>query len=234
MMSSSASVLIVCLANACRSPLAAALLLDRLGAAAPAMPLKVGSAGVAVVRGGARCEWSLSKDPRASSAGPVTARSKRDVGTAPRAATRADLARATLILGADRSVVSELIRLAPAERERMFTLKEAAALARLAVADTGDGFPRLRESTTTHVRHRDLAQLVADMDGSRGWLPVEHHNHSRRFGRSRSWSTTLDVPDAHSAGERVQHPTMFRELSTAIDALAASLALVSPCAGTAG
>jgi protein-tyrosine phosphatase len=112
------SILVVCAANVCRSPLAELALRRGLGADSA---ISVSSAGVRAVEGDAICalvssshddgEWG--EQARAHRARPVTI----DL-----------IEQSSLILTASRDIRGELVRLAPRSRDWMFTLKEAAHL----------------------------------------------------------------------------------------------------------
>lgn len=121
--SDGADVVIVCTANRCRSPLAAALLRDR--AAAAGLPWMVGSAGVHARRGDVT-------EPEAVEV-------LREIGVAATAepARRLDaaaLAGAGLVLTAERRHRSHVLELAPAKVGRVYTLLEFARLVRAAGA----------------------------------------------------------------------------------------------------
>ena len=200
--SSSPLVLFVCVANACRSPSAAALFAHRVAAEGVRSPVRVASAGTDAVPGSPRCEWAKT---RLRSLGVDKKVIER--GTA-QPITEGRLREATLILSADRLVGSQIIRMDPSARARLFTLKEAAVLSRLVLES------QAADASASH----DLDWLVAELDATRGLLPLERPSR-RPLGvgrrRPRHWSKRFDVPDAHSDGEHVRHATMFGELQAA-------------------
>jgi protein-tyrosine phosphatase len=117
-------VLVVCRANVCRSPLARAVLRTSLGdgvdvVAAGTHP-PVGSPACSLVRARVEAEAWL----------PPT--------TGAHAVTVADLRSADLVLGADRTVCADVIALLPAARPRVFTLREAGPVARIALGSARD------------------------------------------------------------------------------------------------
>ncbi|WP_375485162.1 hypothetical protein [uncultured Jatrophihabitans sp.] len=205
----------VCQANVCRSRLAAAFFKRGLREAGLEGAARVATAGTHALPDRGCCEWALANvdqdDRRAMLADdptPVTAQLLDD---------------ASLCLGLDREVHAALIRLSPPARPKIFTLKEAAALAQLAIADNSSR----GQNTDFDWRggsERDLAWLVVEMDAARGWLPVQPDG-PRRFRRSLTWSKSLDVPDAHDDTRRaVRHQITLAELQPAVVSLAASVA----------
>ncbi len=116
-MSESFQVLVVCVGNVCRSPLAARLLADRL--AASPRPFQVTSAGT---RGlvGAPMEPAAAAELRRLGGDP-----EGFVASRLRAAEVHD---ADLVLTATRRLRSQVLELAPAALRRTFTLRELALL----------------------------------------------------------------------------------------------------------
>jgi protein-tyrosine phosphatase len=107
------SVLVVCSANQCRSPMAAALLARELARRDP--DVRVTSAGV------------LADDGSPATAGTIKAARSLDVdlrGHRSRAATGAVVAGSDLILGMERMHLREAVVLDPLAFSRAFTLKE--------------------------------------------------------------------------------------------------------------
>lgn len=110
-------VLMVCVGNVCRSPLAERMLAAR--AAAAGLDLEVGSAGVDALVG----------DPiDASAAAELTRSGGSALDFAARQLTPALVAEADLVLTATKDVRVQVLRVAPAAMRRTFTLVEFAAL----------------------------------------------------------------------------------------------------------
>ncbi|WP_456237999.1 arsenate reductase/protein-tyrosine-phosphatase family protein, partial [Marisediminicola senii] len=109
-------VLVVCTANVCRSPFAAALLANRLVAADPGTTITVSSAGSRAHHGAAACEVAAAM---ATDGGfPILGHASRplDVST---------IEGADLILTAEAAHRSAVSRLVPGARARTFTISEA-------------------------------------------------------------------------------------------------------------
>lgn len=141
------SVLIVCRANVCRSPLAALLMERYLEAAGRSGEVVVRSVGTDVTPGAPTCqeaaEWSGV--PGADCATGLTS---------------ADLAAADLVLAADRVSRSACASLGPGCRPRLFTLRQAAHLAEAVEAERPLNIePEAR-----------LRWLVGEWDAARGLL----------------------------------------------------------------
>lgn len=192
-------VLVLCTANMCRSPLAAAIIGLDAGDLCERGLLVVESAGIRVEPGEAMCPASADfagLDPRAHAAREVTAELLDAAG---------------LVLAMDRTHRAAAARLAPACRPRMFTLRQAAAVA-AAVAETvgagalPDGAPPL--PTTTADR---LAWLVAEMDAARGT-------------RSGVPQEDDDIVDLHGPQP---HPQVFGQVAEAATALAEAMRRLS-------
>ena len=115
-MSETFGVLVVCLGNLCRSPLAERLLRSRL---ADEAAVDVSSAGVRAVVGA----------PMDASAALELSRLGGDsAGFVARQLTAAMVTEADLVLTATRALRSKVVELAPAALRRTFTLRELAAL----------------------------------------------------------------------------------------------------------
>jgi protein-tyrosine phosphatase len=138
------SVLVVCTANRCRSPLVAATLAYR--AAEAGLPWTVGSAGVRT-RSGETTEAETLEALRESGI-PSARQPVRQIDEAIAAGS-------DLVLTAERSHRSEVLRLAPGTVGRVFTLLE---------------FERLLEAAQRHELHsrvNTLTELAAYADSAR-------------------------------------------------------------------
>lgn len=209
-------VLLVCRANVCRSPLAARLLADRLGASGS--PFLVTSAGVAAIPTVEMC--------------PVAQAALSNAGVAelgphvPRMLDPDDLAGADLVLGADTEICHELLRTDPLSRPRTFTFREAAPIAALAheqSAAGATGVPALRA-------------LVGRMADARPavWAGPEGVPPPRPWWRRHAAAdgSPWDVTDAHLGARARLHNGVTRQVVDAIEALAEVLARASAGAST--
>ena len=170
-------VLVVCRANVCRSPLARAVLRSTLGdgvdVVAAGTHAPVGSPACSVVR--ARVEAEAWIPPT----------------TGARAVTAADLRSADLVLGADRTVCADVIALLPAARPRVFTLREAGPVARIALGTTPDATRPV--GARELVRRMPAARAVAwhaDAAGATG-------RRRRGAGPAQPEGARWDVADGH-------------------------------------
>lgn len=133
-------ILVVCLGNICRSPLAEAALREELSAAGLADEVSVDSAGTG--------DWNVGKppDPRMIAAAGDTGLTL--TGTA-RQIAAADLAGSDLILVMDRSNLADVRALAPDDdtRRKVHLFLEYAGQGQVDVPDPyygdEDGFPRV-------------------------------------------------------------------------------------------
>jgi protein-tyrosine-phosphatase len=203
------TVLTVCSANTCRSPLMAGILERSLLAHPFGIHVQVTSCGVNATRGQPVC--------------PDTARLARSndllwqVFERHRSAPLSDdlIAQADLILTADRQLRSDVVkRASPRSVARTFTLREAAQLAASATPDmqAEDPDERLRRRTAQLNLGRGLTGLPAVerlAALTRPWRPVAVHTH--------------DVPDAHG-DPRAPHSVVHRLVVPAAEQLIAFLA----------
>lgn len=193
-------ILVVCSANACRSPLAAALLaaaFDR----ADVEGVEISSAGTAAVPGGPPCARVLEASRH------LDLDVFRMVHHRARELTSAQVRAADLVLAADRSGRAAVARLAPGTSTRHFTLREAAELAQ-AVS------PPPEREVLGDLEDR-LASFVHALHGQRGMTPQPRVGRMR--SRFRPWQSTIvhshDVPDAHVERPGL-HPGVIDLLST--------------------
>lgn len=198
-------ILVVCTANVCRSPLAAALLAEELfteKGAGPTHGIEISGAGVGAVVGAPACREI--RRTAAAQGLPDTAL----VHHRARQLTVDEVAAAHLVLASDRQVRSTVLRMAPDVSPRVFTLREAAALAE--AADDGLGTSGVAPPRGTDAEHR-LRDLVAAMHASRGLTEMP------RTRRLLALPVTLrplavhdhDVPDAHQR-DLAPHRVVFR------------------------
>jgi protein-tyrosine phosphatase len=161
-----ARILVVCTANACRSPLAEQLLRARLAGWLPT-EFSVSSAGT-------RAAYN---HPACREAGRLLERLGLDqAGHQPRQLTRELIDGAQLVLTAERDHRAAVARLAPEARWRTFTLREAAALAVEAAraadprGDLGQAAPadRLADFVEELNRARGLVEPTFDIADGHG------------------------------------------------------------------
>ena len=197
------TLLTICSANICRSPLAVAVLEHALTAQGLNHRITLRSRGMDVDEGQRFCELALQV-ARSNGVWTKLADSHRATALEPR-----DLYAAELILAADRSVRSRVIKLDPRAGERTFTFREAAALARLVAVDDQD-------------RPHDLSGFAAALNDNRGLidLPALERPSSLPWHRLRLHA--YDVPDAH-LDPHISHRVVYRTLVPAVQELAGHL-----------
>lgn len=183
------TLLVVCTANVCRSPLGERLLQLHL---APALGIDVSSAGVRGLVGAEMCPVSALELP---SGDPFPARHVA------RSLERDLVMTADLVVTMEREHRSAAVRLAPGAQSKVFTLSEALMLAR--GLDERGGPPAA-----------DLATLAKQLHGMRGIVvPQAPEEAKRRLFRRRPHPadplTIVDGhgldPDSHSAATRQVH-----------------------------
>lgn len=183
-------ILFVCAANVCRSPLSEVLLRRGLE---DCPEIRVESAGTHARTGAAIC--SLVADQLSGDGRVDDAQAHRS-----RPLTAELLGEATLILAADREVRSDVVRMAPQVRDRVYTLREAAYL--------GDGF-----SSDASARRVGTVSLYSmHLDGARAAKsPVPAR-------RSRWWRAQVadgrDIVDGHTQGAR-EHGRTLHDITEA-------------------
>jgi len=179
--SDSYTVLVVCSANVCRSPLAALLLEDALQRGpAPATGVRILSCGHQADPGQPACADAVRW---AGAHGFPAARLDRHLSCS---LDQVLLASADLVLAVDRRARAAVVRLSPVAAERTFTLREAALLS------AGSGVPALLPPS-------DDTDPAARLNGARGLTDLPDVTTVR--SGLRPWHThrihAHDVPDAH-------------------------------------
>jgi protein-tyrosine phosphatase len=221
-------ILVVCTANVCRSPLAAALLTENLlteNGPGPTPGIAISGAGVGAVVGAPACREM--RRTAATQGLPMTRLHHHRA----RQLTVGGVTAADLVLASDRQVRSAILRMAPDVAPRVFTLREAAALAE--AADDGLGTPGVRSLRGIDAEHR-LRDLVAAMHASRGLIELP------RTRRLLALPVTLrplavhdhDVPDAHQR-DLAPHRVVFRLTADAAHRLGWVLSATASAPATA-
>lgn len=204
----------MCAANVCRSPTAAKLFTADLPDSL-AHELAVESAGVAVEPGSPWCPTAKKWVKRHR--GPIDLAGEHSS----RWLTADGISGAHLILAADVEVKSVVLRADLEARTKLFTLLEAAMLARGVAAGLGDSHGGLASANVLELedlpRKRGgprLSWLVAEMDAARGLVvPVRR---GRRAG-------TMDILDPHSGRRGASHRIALQAVSDAVLSLGASM-----------
>lgn len=208
------TVLVVCSANVCRSPMAAAVLQRAFKNTQLSRVTDVSSCGV-----NARLELPMCDKITSGVLAPGAAvRVRENHRPSPLAAER--LLGADLVLAADRSIRSAAVRMEPSVHERTFTLREAATLANFALSSAS--VPEQTNATRT------LQWFVAEMNDTRGLagLPkvVKYRLHSRPWRRVPVHAH--DIPDEHRQDE-VPRGIVQHLVVSATEDLAATLLKVT-------
>ncbi|WP_435749118.1 hypothetical protein [Microbacterium sp. PMB16] len=193
------SILVVCAANVCRSPLAELALRRGLGSGST---ITVSSAGVRASAGDPICTLVASLHDDDDWTAQAKAHTAREV-------TAELIEQSTIVLAASREIRGELVRLAPRSRDWMFTIKEAAHL--------GAGF-----SSTASDR---VVEYVAHLDRARSRAvplaaPGDIGSRVRRLLGGRTSVDPTSIADRH--GSRGHRETVT-EVQTSIDTILAQL-----------
>jgi protein-tyrosine phosphatase len=200
------TLLAVCAANICRSPLALAALDQALMTYGFRRQIVLRSRGEQADPGRPVCEHALRVAQR------------HDLDTrlidSHRAVLldRAELRSTDLILTADRTVRAAVLKLDPRLAQRTFTFREAAALARLVSSDPEDDADR----------PRDLAGFAAALNDNRGLIELPALERAQVLPWHRLKVHSHDVPDAH-VDAQVSHRVVYRTLVPAVQELVGHL-----------
>ncbi|WP_354293213.1 hypothetical protein [Plantibacter flavus] len=186
------TLLVVCAANVCRSPLAAFQLQRRLSGLAEFDQVVVESAGVTARTGSEICERVRRLERGTGFAAFADAHRSRPI-------TEAIIDHASLILTASTAERSAIATLAPAARSRTFTLREAAALAVVPGFADEDGIEL----------EGVLDRFAAVIHGRRGFVaPSRRPKGLRRFGRTAAPTDPFDIADGHLSGSAAHDRTI--------------------------
>ncbi|MBD8517053.1 arsenate reductase/protein-tyrosine-phosphatase family protein [Plantibacter sp. CFBP 8804] len=205
-----ARILVVCSANVCRSPLAEQLLQARLSTIPGFDRLVCSSAGIEVSRGHEMCADAAAVLGLPSEGPKAPAHRARRV-------TKSMIGGAGLVLTASRAERSALARLSPEARSKVFTLREAAALAE--APDQAIATWRPGAGTTADQRLSDLAALL---NARRGLAPAPKPERTGLFARFGSDVDPLDIADGHNLGKRA-HRTTLRSVQRSVERFGAAV-----------
>ncbi|WP_413319354.1 hypothetical protein AA0Z99_03105 [Agrococcus sp. 1P02AA] len=200
-----AGILVVCMANVCRSPLAEIALLRGFDGVEGFEGLRVTSAGVGARESRGICRAVAQRV--AGTAWEAHADQHRARALEPSAVREADL-----VLTASREVRAAVVAAVPERRRRIVTLREAVWL--------GTGFaraPGLRGSAAVEAFQQHI-------DGLRGMRAAPTAQRSRWFSTP---DDPLDIVDGHTMGRRAHAAT----LQATEQAAASIAALVVGAAG---
>lgn len=181
-----ATILLVCTANVCRSPLAQYILASGLELIPGFENVKVGSAGIQPAKNGRICELVLSS--RSGADWTEFAEQHRS-----RALTGSKIADAKLILTATAEHRSAVATMVPSARGRTFTLREAAWL--------GQGFTHDGDSGSEAVE-----AFAEYANGSRGLR--DEPSDRGLFRRRRESGDALSIVDGHLLDARRHRATL--------------------------
>lgn len=193
------SILFVCAANVCRSPL---MQYGFQQAIAGASDITVGSAGVSARDGASMCDLArtfLTSAEALAVAGDHAAR-----------AVDESMLQSDLIVVASRAERGALAQLDPEVRSRVFTLTEAVLLGR-SILSSG--------ATAPSSSLEDYAVLL---DGQRGMVTIPRPARPRRYAPIVASTNPLDLPDGHQR-RRGKHRQVLRRIDAEIDELASQV-----------
>lgn len=207
-MSAMPSVVVVCTANVCRSPLAARTLARALDGSALGA-VEVTSAGTRALEGQPMCVVSAEDLDDGDGAYAAEHRARQLTG---------DLVReADLVLTMEREQRSEAVRAAPGSQAKVFTLREAEAL--LGVLAERDGEPPANLKALAGALHsvRGLAPLAPTEPVKKHW-----------WSRPEEPEDPMTIVDGHGRS-REEHTAAAAQVRATTDRVAgAIIALTSP------
>lgn len=201
------TLLVVCTANTCRSPLAVAAFDHALVRHDFRTRITLRSRGEDAEPGRPVCEQVLHTARRH---GLDTRLVEGHVATP---LDLDELTAASLVLAADRGVRAKVLKLDPRLAGRTFTVREATALSRLVAADDLSD-PRA---------DRGLDGFAAALNDNRGLTGLPATERSLALPWRRLAVHAHDVPDAHLEA-RVSHRLVYRTLVPAVEELVVRLA----------
>jgi protein-tyrosine phosphatase len=194
-------VLIVCTANVCRSPYAAAILESALSSELAPGHIQAVTAGTRAAVGAGICAEVSS----------LLGREERPVDAAvhrPSQVDRSTIESADLILAMELSQRSHLARISPAARRRTFTLLEALALATHLGSMSELGTP----GASPEDRFRDFVAALNSLRGRVG--PAVPARLPLWKGTVRAPLDPFDIPDGHTSTRR-RHRLVLQQVGDA-------------------
>jgi protein-tyrosine phosphatase len=200
------SVLVVCTANVCRSPLAALTLEHRLAGTSDG--LSVSSAGTRAMVGAEMCSVSSEMLVPADRAAGAAHRARQ---LTPELVREADL-----VVVMERDHRSAAVRLAPGSQAKVFTLKEIAVLLPVVEERAAWGTARVTD-------------LAAALHAARGLVSTAPSEPERRHWWSRP-SIPVDpitIDDGHGLSDR-EHRTAIRNVVDATEEAASRIRSIDP------
>lgn len=219
-------VLLVCQANVCRSPAAAALFEQRLASTALAGAMRFSSAGV---RPAGSAGWCRSARAYVRRRG-----AQADPDHLPRRCDAALIESADLVLAMSRRERAAIVRLVPTAAPRTFTLVEAAALAEAVVdelvhSDVPDQPAStlvLSEPPTAGSPAEVLQWLAREMNAARGLVPLSSAAARHRWSRGEPDAPDIDIDDVHDS-RRASHRRTLSRLSQEVGRVTSAVLQVS-------
>jgi protein-tyrosine-phosphatase len=141
-----------------------------------------------------------------------------------RRVSRADIDKATMVITADRQTSAEIVRIDPAVRSKLFTMREAAVLSsrvvdavRLPTNGVKNHGVELRPLDRPAVPAAALHWLVGEMDAARGQVSLLTERRRRRlFGSERVTVYDVDIRDAHVKSSHANHRHVVAEVTSAV------------------
>jgi protein-tyrosine-phosphatase len=218
-------VLLVCQANVCRSPAAAALFEQRMQSTALAGSLAFVSAGVHPASSAGWCRSALAYVRRRGC--------QPDQDRPPRRCDPGLVESADLLLAMSRRERAAIVRLVPTAGPRTFTLVEAAALADAVLDELlGSDAPEfvswlgLSEPPTGGPATDRLEWLVREMNAARGLVRLSSAEQRHRWSRREPAPPDIDIEDVHDS-RRASHRRTLSRLSQEIGRFSEALLQVS-------
>jgi protein-tyrosine phosphatase len=212
----SQSLLVVCTANVCRSPLAQGLLQRRLGESLRFAQVEVTSAGTDVLPDHAMCELS----------GEVLGDAEFQAAHVSHALSKQAIQGSDLVITLEREQRGEVARTAPGSQSKVFTLREAVAL--------GEAAGR-RVAAGELAPADDLKRLAQMLHATRGTVPITPGRGQREhwWRRRAEPADPLTIEDGHGSPPAA-HRARLDEVAAATEAFAMHLATLAGARQSAG
>jgi protein-tyrosine phosphatase len=209
--SRAATLVLVCTANVCRSPLAERVATARLADRGWLGAVPVVSAGVRAAEGQPMCAVSATLLEPGEPA---------PDGHVARQATREIVDAAGLVLVMEREQRGEVARLAPGSQAKVFTLREVGPLVEEAAQRIEEGAPRPSDLA-------ELARLLHSVRGFRAPLPPAEPKRRPWWRKAEELPDPLTIVDGHGGPEPAH-------LAAATDVRATTIRVADAFASLAG